>query len=325
MATVGSNVLTLTDWAKRLDPDGRIQTIVELLSQENPVLQDAAVVQGNLPTGHRSTIRTGLPNVYWRQLNAGVQPSKSKTAQITDESGMLEAYSEVDKALYELNGNSAEFRLSEDMAFLEAMNQEVASTLFYGNQSADPEEFNGLAPRYGDLSAANATNIIDAGGTGADNASMWFVTWDPLTASLFFPKGSMAGLQHEDLGQDTKVNSDGSMYEVLRTHYCWKLGFMLRDWRYCVRIANIDVSNLAAGSVDLVKFMTNALHRLQSRKGRQVIYCNETVAEHLDNIARTETNVQLGMMEWAGHDVQSFRRLPIRTCDALLSTEAQVT
>ena len=126
---------TLADVIKRTEPGvnggpGKIATIVEMLTETNEILQDMTYVEGNLPTGHKTTIRTGLPSAAWRMLNYGVQPSKSDTAQITDACGMLEAYAEVDKALVELNGNAAAFRLSEDRAFLEAMNQEMASTLF---------------------------------------------------------------------------------------------------------------------------------------------------------------------------------------------------
>jgi hypothetical protein len=57
MATLGANVLTLADFAKRVDPDGKVPSIVELLSQSNEVLQDMLWMEGNLPTGHRTTVR----------------------------------------------------------------------------------------------------------------------------------------------------------------------------------------------------------------------------------------------------------------------------
>jgi len=68
MALLNSNVFTLADWAKRLDPAGETVTtdIVELLAQSNPVLEDMLFMEGNLPTGHRTTVRTGLPSVAWR-------------------------------------------------------------------------------------------------------------------------------------------------------------------------------------------------------------------------------------------------------------------
>jgi hypothetical protein len=203
MATLGSNVLTLADWAKRLDPDGKVQDIVELLSQTNEVLDDKLFMEGNLPTGHRTTVRTGLPTVAWKLLNQGVTTSKSTTAQIDEQCGHLQAWSEIDKDLAELNGNKAEFRLSEAQAFVEAMNQEMASTLFYGNASTAPEEFTGLSVRYSSLSANNAQNVIDASGTGSDNSSIWLICWGGQTLHGIFPKGSKAGLQHEDKGLKT--------------------------------------------------------------------------------------------------------------------------
>lgn len=130
MAVKGITALTLADWGKRIDPNGKIDKIIELLSQTNPILQDMLIVEGNLPTGHRTTIRSGLPSATWRLLNYGVQPSKSTTVQVTDGIGMLETYAEIDKSLADLNGNTAEFRLSEDRAFIEAMNQQMAQTLF---------------------------------------------------------------------------------------------------------------------------------------------------------------------------------------------------
>jgi hypothetical protein len=246
MATLSATNPTLLDLAKRLDPNGKIDAIAELLSQTNEVLEDMTWVEGNLPTGHRSTIRTGLPTPTWRKLYGGVQPQRSTTVQVTDSCGMLEAYAEVDKALADLAGNTDAFRLSEDRAFIEGMNQKFASTLFYGNETTEPEAFTGLAPRFNSLSAANAENIIVGGGSGADNNSIWLVVWGPNTVHGIIPKGSKAGLQVEDKGQVTIENVDGASgrMEGYRTHYRWDCGLTVRDWRYIVRIPNIDLSDL---------------------------------------------------------------------------------
>src|SRR5688500_13356212 len=200
MATIGNNVLTLVDWAKRLDPGGKVDRIVELLAMTNPILQQMPFLEGNLPTGHRTTVRTGLPAVAWRLLNQGIQPSKSTTAQADEAIGMLEAWSETDVELAKLNGNLAEFRFSEAGAFIEALNQEMAQTIFYGNQGMAPEEFTGLAVRYSSLSAVNGQNIVNAGGVGSDNTSIWLIVWGPNTVHGIFPKGSKAGIEHNDLG-----------------------------------------------------------------------------------------------------------------------------
>jgi len=153
MSVLAATHPTLLDVTKRLDPEGKIDTIAEILSQTNEILDDMVWLEGNLPTGHRTTVRSGLPAPTWRKLYGGVQPTKSATVQVTDACGMLEAYAEVDKALADLNGNSAAFRLSEDRAHIEGVNQEFASTLFYGNEANEPEAFTGFGARFNDQSA----------------------------------------------------------------------------------------------------------------------------------------------------------------------------
>jgi hypothetical protein len=329
-ATLSTNALTLADWAKRLDPDGKTATIVEMLSQTNEILQDMVWREGNLPTGHRTTVRTGLPTVAWRLINSGVTPSKSTTAQIDEQAGILEAWSEVDKDLIILNGNEAATRMSEARAFIEAMNQEMASTLFYGNVGLAPEEFTGLAPRYSSLSAGNATNIIDAGGTGSDNTSIWLVAWDEETISGIFPKGSKAGLIHEDYGEVTvevTAGLAGQRMRALQERWQWKAGIALKDWRYVVRIANIDVSNLAGGSpADLIDLIENALEIIPNALGRQVLYMNRTVGRYLRKQERGDVSTGGGITfeNVEGRRVMDFGGTPVRRVDAILNTEARV-
>ena len=332
MATLSSNALTLADWAKRLDPDGKVPSIVELLSQTNELLSDMQFIEGNLPTGHRTTVRTGLPTVAWRLLNQGVQPSKSTTAQVDEQCGMLEAWSEVDKDLAMLNGNTAAFRLSEAQAFIEAMNQEMASTVFYGNAGLAPEEFTGLSIRYSDVNAANGQNIIDAGGSGSDNTSIWLVCWGSQTIHGIFPKGSKAGLIHEDLGEvtvETSAGIAGTRLRAYQDHWQWKCGIAVKDWRYAVRIGSIDVSNLVAKSsaADLIENMIKATHRIPALgMGKAAFYMNRTVKQMLDIQRRddVQTGGSLIYNDVDGKLIPSFRGIPIRTVDAIVETETAV-
>lgn len=328
-------VLTLADWAKRLDPDGKVPTIVELLSQTNEVLDDMLWAEGNLPTGHRTNVRTGLPEVAWRLLNQGVVPSKSTTAQIDEACGMMEAWSEVDCDLAKLNGNTSEFRLSEAQAFIEAMNQEMASTIFYGNSSVAPEEFTGFSPRYSTVDenlAENAKNVLNAGGTGTDNMSIWLVCWGTNTVHGIFPKGSKAGLEHFDHGEQTiqgQVEIGTSRMRAYQDQWKWKCGLALKDWRYVVRIANIDTSDLvenAGSQADLINLMIKAMHKLPSlNMGKCAFYMNRTAIQMLD-IQRRDDVAAAGMKyeEVDGKLVPHFRNIPIRKVDALLTTEEAV-
>lgn len=333
MPVLNTNVPTLTDWAKRVDPDGKIASIVELLNQTNEVLNDMVWKEGNLPTGERTTVRTGLPSVYWRMINKGVPPSKSQTAQVDEQCGMLEARCSVDVELAKLNGNTAEFRLSEAMSFIEAMNQEMSRVLFYGDP-ANPAEFPGFTPRYSDLTANNARNIIDAtpGGTGTNLTSIWLIVWSNNTVHGVFPKGSTAGLEHQDLGEQDEFDANGDRYRAYMDLWKWKPGLVVRDWRYAVRIANVDVDDLAsnAPTIDLQKLMAMAIHRIPSlAMGRAAFYMNRTVAQWLDvqSMGRggvTSTVQYTQTMDQQGEIITRFRGIPVRTVDTLANNEARV-
>jgi hypothetical protein len=341
MATLAATHPTLLDVTKRMDPDGKIATIAELLSQTNEILDDMVWIEGNLPTGHRGTIRSGLPTPTWRKLYGGVQPSKSRTVQVTDSCGMLEAYAEVDKALADLNGNTAAFRLSEDRAHIEGMNQEFSSTLFYGNESTEPEAFTGLAPRFNSLSAENGGNIVTGSGLtetapdgAAENSSIWLIVWGPNTVHGIYPKGSKGGLQMNDKGQVTVENAgeyagagahQGGRYEAYRTHYKWDCGLHVRDWRYIVRIAfnREDLSATAGSGPQIVEMMSKAMRRIPNlNMGRAAFYANRTSFDFLDMQSLTRSTMAFSNVDDAqGKMVTAFRGIPIRRCDAILDTE----
>lgn len=330
MAALSATNPTLIDVASRLDPSLNVDKIVEMLAATNPILNDMTFMEGNLPTGHKTTVRTGLPGVTWRKLYGGVQPTKSTTAQVTDSCGMLEAYAEVDKALADLNGNAAAFRLSEDKAFIEAMSQEMASTLFYGNESTEPEAFTGFAPRFNSLTAQNGDNIVNAAGSGSDNTSIWLIVWGPNTCHGIYPKGSTGGVQMRDLGEVTVENVDGASgrAQMYRSHYRWDCGLTVRDWRYIVRIANIDVSNLTtvSNTKNLVEWMIQAAERIPSfGAGRAAFYCNRNIREKLRLGILEKVASNLTFESVAGKRVMTFDEIPVMRTDALLNTEAVVS
>lgn len=329
MATIGASKLTLLDHAKRLDPNGKIDVIAEILTQSNEILEDMPFVEGNLPTGHKTTVRSGLPSATWRMLNYGVQPSKSVTTQVTDTCGMLEAYAEIDKSLADLNGNSAEFRMSEDKAFLEGMNQSFAQTMFYGDTTINPERFGGLAPRYSSTSAASGENIILGGGAGSTNTSIWLVVWGPNTIHGIYPKGSMAGIKTEDLGQQTLLDAAGGRYEGLRSHYKLDVGLTVRDWRYVVRIGNVDVSALTktgSSGADIVDLMVQAIEKIRNLgMGTPVFYCNQTIKSFLRRQMVNKSNLCLNLEDLAGKKVLTFDGIPVKRCDQILSTESTIS
>lgn len=348
MATLPSKAgaVTLTDFAKSIDPNGSTAAVIELLNQSNEILTDIPWLEGNLPTGHRSTIRTGIPTPTWRKMYQGVQPSKSTRAQVDDTTGELQARNEIDTSIAALNGNTVQFRMSEAQAEIEGMNEQFAETLIYGDTAVNPERFMGLAARYNTLAAATASskNIIDAGGTGTDNTSVWLVVWGENTITGIYPKGSMAGLEHKDLGEIDAFDAGNLRYRAFADLWTWKCGLTVRDWRYAVRIANIDTSDLVAqsgtqaatASTALIKTMIRAMARIPMMgMGRPVFYANRTVKEFLSIAALDKSNSVLGVAAATNqfgtvgpgsvnNGTLNFLGIPVRTVDRLLTTEARI-
>lgn len=344
--------LSLLDWARRVGPDGSIDDIAELLSQCNEIFKDMLWREGNLPTGHKCTVRTGLPSGTWRALYGGVSYTKSETAQITDGVGVLAAYSQIDKNLAELDDDIAALRLSEDNAHLEGLSQQMATTLMYGNATTNPTQFTGFAPRFNTINsatAANAVNVLGAGGTGSANASIWLIGWGDETCFGIFPKGSKAGLVFEDRGDVVPgYDASNNPFPAYTSYFEWKAGLVVRDWRYVSRIANIDVTTATLGlqgttPPDLFAFMSKQVVRLPTMSKRvsgitetdapdepapginPAFYVNRTVREYMDIQAIRDKNVLLRPTEYAGEPVVEFRGVPIRVVDALTITEATIS
>ena len=338
MATIGNDVITLTDWAKRNDPKGKTPMIVEILSQSNMALEDMPFKEGNLPTGEQVTIRTGLPDSYYRQINQGVPKSKSTTAQVVENAAMLEARSEVDVKVAKLNGNLSTFRLTESKAFVESMAQTQATTLMYGTAS-NPEEYVGFMPRYSDTSAANGENILLAGGAASDNTSILLVGWGSDTVFGVYPKGSKAGMDHQDLGEIDAFDDNNNRFRAYADLYTWDNGLVVKDWRNVVRIANVKVADLIAQSgtqapsaaTAIIKLMARAQDRLPNISSvKDCFYVNRTVASHLRLAALDKSSAAVTIepaINQFGNNIHqlTFLGTPVKIMDVILNTEATVS
>jgi hypothetical protein len=340
---------TLLDVSTRLDPKGEIPEIAELLSQTNEMNDDIPYVEANGKTRHEFVFRTSIPGGYYRSYNQGVPYSKSTTGKASVAVASLQDYSQVDMELAEDSGNPQAFCESEDMAFLEGMSQTVAETFMYGNSVSNPSAFMGLASFYNTINPAtakNATNVINAGGTGASNTSMWLCCWSPRTLYGVYPERSKAGLTMEDKGQTVPAyDSLGNRFEAYTVWFRQRVGLCPQDWRYTVRIANIDTT--AAGlagpnAPDLFALMAEAvilppalgklsgINRTDAPRDpgssvRPVWYCNRTSRHWMDIQSMRNRNVLQSINDYAGNPTTGWRGVPIKIVDQILVTESALT
>jgi hypothetical protein len=341
MAVLASQALTWADLKTRVGPDGSIGTVAEVLNQNNVIMRDAAFIRCNKGLEHETMVRAGLPTSTWMTIGGYVTPSKSSVRSHKFVTGFTRSLSQVPQDLLDIAEDEAAVRLSEAAPHLEQIAQDFEFMFFNGNTNTNPKGFDGLAAYYNALPVAtnNASNqVIDAGGAGSDNTSIWLVRHGENQTFCLTPKMIPMGIQREDKGQQRDTDGDGGVRYLQEEMFTLHAGVGIKDYRANSRIANIDVSD--AGSTDLIGHMITAWHRARMPKynyetenqaflgAKACWYMNRTIYEVLDKQTRSETInplLRLTVAQIGGEEVTMFRGLPIRVTDGITNTEAALS
>lgn len=340
---------TLKDFAS-VQVNDKIGYFANLLARTNSILADMPMVECNSGSMHEGVLLTKMGTVSTKRFNAGVAVSKNEYTKIQETTAMYEARTKLDAYMYKTMKNGKDFRLMQSEVFVEAFQQTLNRDLLYANSTDDSgAKFDGLAARYSSLTSdVGQRNILDAGGTGADNTSIWLVCWGPKTIHGIYRQGTTLGLSHEDLGQSTVTDADGKEYEVVRDKWNQHLGLFVQDWRYVVRIANIDVSDLMSLSgtqnptntnpYSIANLMRDAIDTIPMMgMGTPVFYANRKVISKLRSMLQIQKSPDFNNYTQSLQQATPLKigaiadnrnyfdgDIPIRTVDEILNTEARV-
>lgn len=326
-----SEALTFTDLRKRMGTDNKIDWILEALAQSNPIMDDIKWTEGNLPTGNQTTVRTSYPHPQLRRINRGVKASKSTTRQVVDTCCLMEAYSEVDVRLVQLAPDKEGLRRSEDTAFLQGFTQDLSKYLFYGDTIKNPDEFNGLGIRYNSFDGDRGDTgyqCINAGGTSdGKQSSVYIVDWGDQGVLGIYPKGSKAGLNVEDKGEQITLDENGGKYRALVTWFSWDAGLAVKNVRKAACVRNVEIgtgTNKSKARRDLLEKIIIAKNRIVNPT-KPIAYVNNDVYTEIelmlsdkDNIYVTRQDLQSGMPKLYVQGIE------VKQCDALLNTESVI-
>lgn len=344
MAINGSSVPTLVDLLTELAPDGSALRTAEVLTQNTEILEDMPWIESNGLDTHKESVRTSLPEPEFRTINAGVGTTRGNATPITEGVAMLEDFSECDRELAIKSGDVGTYRAKQAKPHLIGFAHKMAKQVIYGNANAAgaEAEFTGLAARFNSLdtaSYATAQQVISAGGSGTGLRSIYIVGWDEETVTGLYPKNTPAGLHHEDAtgaaGTDENGNPNacvlfdaaGKKYMGYRDHWTWRCGLMVKDWRYVVRVANLDLDTItnSTATTNLEDILIQATERLQSKSGvRAAIYMPRALRTLIRRQMSNTKSAFLSRQEYGGHMVEMFDDIPIRVLDCLNTEETQV-
>lgn len=338
MAVIGANLVTLSDVAK--GKNAQIGKVAEVLVQSNPILDHMPYMEMNEKTIHIESLRSSLPAVYYRKANQPIPATKSKIEERSFSAAHFESKSQIDVMVAARGGQDrvAFNRWNQAQGHIQAMAQEHADLLIYGSPSEDARKVAGFFDVLTTLTSTEPTSkqMVSAGGSGSDNTSILFVDWGPNTVFGVYPAGTAAGLQRMDNGKVQIIGTTET--SVTGTFWGWEEQFMIdhglviKDYRACARVCNIDISNLKAGgtsAADLLKYMTRAHYRIPAavRTGMGYVYMNSTIASFLHEQALEKVGAGGGLTfaNYQGEQVLMFLGRRVVIVDALLNTEAAVT
>ena len=345
MAALRNNELNLVDVVSRIGADENLLAVAELLDEVNESVQDYVFIEGTGATENLYSVRTKLPPVTRRAFNERVQPGKSGIEKRRATFGNYEAWLQNDIYLLKLHSDKEGQKMREAKAQLEAMSQEVGQDVIYGDERATPTGMTGVMPYYNDLGYETVDNVIDAGGTGTDNRSILVTVWGDDFLHLSYPKGSMAGLDFHDFGEQVSESGAGTgsgLMRVDRCHFKQEAGLCLRDWRGVVRICNIDYSDYWAnwwnaganqpGQVGrrIPDYLFRALEQLPpmafNAGNRVTINMSRRMKTILQQqLAHAGMDSFLTVEDVGGRRTSMFQGFPIRINDRMGIDEARVT
>ena len=316
--------LNFVESMQRVGPDGNLLSIAEALNEMNEILPDAYMKQANDVFSHLEGVRDRLPTVSSRNFNTGSTRTSSKVRDIREQLTILEPWIEQDEAIVEKQPSVSEYLAEEWMAFGEAGIQEFARQLFYGNPSSDAREITGLSNR-SDWDAAADSYVIDVGGSGSDNASLWIIEWGPGRTTLLYPRGhESVGIKEDDLGKYRITDSSNNPYMVYGYRVLMEFGITIPDTRAVQRLASIESDGSSNNLVDSAKVreIVRAKNKLPASGQRNtVIYVNRDLKAQFDIYALEKSNGFYMLDNLTGGPMTSFQGIPIRVVEQLVSTE----
>lgn len=332
---------TIVTINNELGGDGKlIKNSIELLSQTNEVYADMPFTQCNEGTTHVQLMDASIPQGTWRRFNTGIKAVSSDSLQVRDTVGWLESRAEADVILARRSGDVATFRARQDRRILTGMNEQLTETLFYGDVRNNPLMFYGLSPRYdvlgtpADKPTANTHgmgHVLDGGGTTADKqTSVWLVGWgvDVGAFGIYPMTAPNSGIETQDLGEIDLHDADGKTFRGYATIHRVQQGLSVADWRYVVRIANLETTAILdeAAINKICNLMIDATFAIPDLKlVRPIFYMNRVMLARLHKAAQAKDNVSLSFMDLYGvKDQLNISKMPIKQCDAILNTEAVI-
>ncbi len=317
----------------KLVQDGKFNPWAEVLTENNPLVMDMALLPANGILSNQGTRETSLPTPQIIKVGDGHDSSTVRWDNFTENISIFKDRAAIPEDTYDLQPQKEAFRAKVEDRHMEGMGQGVTNHFIYGTSVATPEKFDGLDVRYSVPDATDPTNpssssadyaVFDAGGTGADTMSVFLIQHGIDKIHGITPiNDPMMGIKKTDEGK-VYANAENSKERLeYRTEFQWKIGLNIVDIRSVARVRNIEsaVANLDASFIQLIFQAEEEIFR-----GSEQIfaYCPKRMMTFFKIMAEAKQNVTYDTNNIYGIPLYRIGAILLRPMDAMSITETAV-
>lgn len=326
MAVNNNGPYTWSDLRKQMDPNGEPAMVVDIIAKATALNRVALWKAGNLETGNQTSQLISRSGSSKRRFNVGVDPTKNKYKQVVDTCAMYYKVGQIDADLAQINrgddGKVNKFLTEQAAADIIGLQEDLETDFFYGNTTTNPDSFDGLAARYGDLTDPN---VIDYGDSTGSLSSIYAVVMGEQTAHMIYPKNSNYGIQFENYGKKIVKDANNKNMPAYQWDLTQKAGLVIKDPRVAGRICNINTASISTSNTNLANKLIELYKRIKKKNlGQLYFFCNISVATGLAIQMSNRANAALTPSSIDGVDITSFWKTPILESDCILSSESRV-
>ena len=181
------------------------------------------------------TVRTDLPTVGFRNLNEGMERSKSKYESRVFSCADISGQIAIDLGIYRRSLDPLRLQQAEASGFMEAAFRHVAKQFWYGTTN-DAKGFPGIIAQM----LADTAHEVDATGSSV-KSSVYFVRIARETCQFLFGNGTTIDLQPE-WKEETVNDASGNPFQAMTNWLNGAVGARLANKNSVVRIKNIGTA-----------------------------------------------------------------------------------
>lgn len=323
MADINATTFSVADAVKRFAPgEQKLLQIAEVLSQDTSLFNDFNVKEGNSTDGHVIAARQEEPTPASRQINEGIDASKSIVINARETTSILETRVEIDEQLYNRAPDKQQFMANEGLAHISALRKAALYHMLYGTGQGQTLGF------FSRMNTLANSQVVNGAGSSTGNTSMLIYSTNPMDAYTFFPLNGKAGLDFEDRGKErvTWANSKAGYAYVQK--YGWVFGLAVENFRNFAAVRNIKVSSLtadASSGAKLFDLVCLAKSKVQDVDNLRLAV-SPTVYAYMEMQAYSRATSYVTPGQWRdGTPMIRFAGLPVKRVEKISENETAIS